>query len=109
MRATVEEHDHIISYTSQLPHVLACAYVSSPNCLRHEGFSAGSYQDVSRVAKINEAMWTELFLSNRGPLTEELDILLKNLSLFRDAIDANNGETLSALLKSARERKESVG
>ncbi len=109
VRTTAKEHDRIISYTSQLPHVLACAYVNSPSCLRHEGFSAGSYKDVSRVARINEAMWTELFLANRDPLTEELDILIKNLSLFRDAIQADDAETLSAMLKSARERKESVG
>ena len=76
---------------------------------KRQGFSAGSYKDVSRVARINEAMWTELFLANRDPLTEELDILIKNLSLFRDAIQADDAETLSAMLKSARERKESVG
>ncbi len=45
---TPEEHDRMIAFTSQLPHVLACAYVLSPNCMNHKGFSAGSYRDVSR-------------------------------------------------------------
>ena len=50
---TPEEHDRMIAFTSQLPHVLACAYVLSPCCPNHKGFSAGSYRDVSRVANIN--------------------------------------------------------
>ena len=62
---TPEEHDRMIAFTSQLPHVLACAYVLSPSCPNHEGFSAGSYRDVSRVANINSKLWSELFLENR--------------------------------------------
>ena len=84
--ATPAHHDRMIAYTSQLPHVLACAYVLSPSCEQHVGFSAGSYHDVSRVARINEVMWTELFLENREPLLAELDLLLDNLKDFRDAI-----------------------
>ena len=60
--STPLEHDKIIAYTSQLPHVLACAYISDPDAVRHDGFSAGSYKDVSRVATINATMWTELFI-----------------------------------------------
>ena len=55
----------MIAYTSQIPHVLACAYVMSPRCDEHSGFSAGSYRDVSRVARINAELWADLFLANR--------------------------------------------
>ena len=62
---TPEEHDRMIAFTSQLPHVLACSYVMSPCCPNHKGFSAGSYRDVSRVANINSKLWSELFLENK--------------------------------------------
>ena len=106
---TPEEHDRIIAFTSQVPHALACAYVMSPQCLKHNGFSAGSYRDVSRVANINETLWTELFLSNAGPLADELDTLIGNLSAVRDAVRAGDGERLAALLRRGRLVKESLG
>ncbi|MCI1964954.1 MAG: prephenate dehydrogenase/arogenate dehydrogenase family protein [Oscillospiraceae bacterium] len=103
---TPEEHDREIAFTSQLPHVIACAYVKSPQCPGHAGFSAGSYRDVSRVASINETMWTELFLDNRIALTKELDTLISNLKDIRDAIDRQEEETLCSLLREGRLIKE---
>jgi prephenate dehydrogenase len=107
--ATPEEHDRKIAFTSQVPHVLACAYVKSPQCPDHAGFSAGSYRDVSRVASVDETMWTELFLDNRVALTEELDTLIGNLKDIRNAIDSGDAETLRALLREGRLIKERLG
>ena len=107
--ATPTNHDRMIAYTSQLPHVLACAYVLSPSCEQHVGFSAGSYHDVSRVARINEVMWAELFLENREPLLAELDLLLDNLKDFRDAIHREDGDTLRRIMKQSRLTKEKLG
>lgn len=106
---TPEEHDKIIAFTSQLPHVLACSYVMSPQCPKHKGFSAGSYRDVSRVANINEIMWTELFLENREALVEELDTLTSHITEIRDAIDARDADTLRELLRRGRLVKEGLG
>ena len=106
---TPEQHDRVIAFTSQLPHVLACSYVMSPRCREHQGFSAGSYRDVSRVANINEALWSRLFLDNRTDLLAELDELLKNLTAFRTAIDGGDEEQLKALLRTAAEIKREVG
>jgi prephenate dehydrogenase len=106
---TAEEHDREIAFTSQLPHVLACAYVKSPQCPGHTGFSAGSYRDVSRVASINETMWAELFLDNREALTEELDTLIGNLKEIRDATDARDEKALRSLLREGRLIKERLG
>lgn len=106
---TPEEHDRMIAFTSQVPHVLACSYVLSPCCPNHVGFSAGSYRDVSRVAAINENLWTDLFLSNREPLITELDILIENLSEMRNAIGENDPEKLREMLKSSRLIKEKLG
>lgn len=106
---TPEHHDEMIAFTSQVPHALACAYVLSPLCPQHPGYSAGSYRDVSRVARMNETLWSELFLENQAPLTRELDILIGNLTQIRNLIAQNNSEELCALLRQGRERKERLG
>lgn len=106
---TPREHDRMIAFTSQIPHILANAYVQSPCCLKHNGFSAGSYRDVSRVARLNEYLWAELFLGNREQLIGELDILLGNISAISDAIKANDSEELMKLLAKGREVKEKLG
>ncbi len=109
VHVTPQEHDRNIAYTSQVPHVLACAYVLSPRCREHQGFSAGSYRDVSRVANINDQLWTRLFLDNRECLVDELDELLRNLTRFRDAVDKGDSDELRDLLKTAAQIKREVG
>lgn len=104
-----EEHDRMIAFTSQLPHVLANAYVQSPQCLKHRGFSAGSYRDVSRVARLNEHLWAELFLQNSDALTQELDLLIRNITEMCDAIKADDRETLEKILGRGRMVKEMLG
>ncbi len=104
-----EEHDRMIAFTSQLPHVLACAYVLSPSCPNHNGFSAGSYRDVSRVANINSKLWSELFLENREPLMEELAELYRNLSALYGAIRDEDRERLAALLEKGHSVKQALG
>lgn len=106
---TPEEHDRMIAFTSQLPHVLACSYVLSPSCPNHKGFSAGSYRDVSRVANINAKLWSELFLENKEPLVEELDILIENISNIIDSIKNEDKERLYELLEKGRQVKQQLG
>ncbi len=106
---TPEEHDRMIAFTSQLPHVLACAYVLSPNCPNHKGFSAGSYRDVSRVANINSELWSELFLENREPLLKELDTLINNIKSLESAINSGDRGALIALLEKGHQIKEGLG
>lgn len=105
---TAAEHDRIIAYTSQLAHILASAYVQSPTALKHSGFSAGSFRDMTRVATLQETMWTELFLENREDLLAELDNVLKNLHAFRDALAQKDAPALQQLLKQGRETKAAV-
>ena len=103
--ATPEGHDRIIAYTSQLPHVVSSAFIESPTAADHTGFSAGSYKDMTRVARLDETMWAELFLDNRDNLLRELRTLQGNLALFERALDAADAEGLRALLKRGKERK----
>jgi prephenate dehydrogenase len=105
---TPEEHDKRIAYTSQLAHVVSNAYVKSPQASEHKGFSAGSYKDLTRVARLNEEMWAELFLENRGNLLGEIDFLINSLSEYKSAIENNDNDRLKSLLKEGVERKERV-
>ena len=105
---TSDNHDRMIAFTSQLPHVLAGAYVKSPRCPEHLGYSAGSYRDVSRVATVDETLWSELFLDNADYLMEEIDTLIHHLSLCREAIAAKDTPALQSVLREGRLRKESV-
>ena len=104
-----DEHDRIIAFTSQLAHITSSAYVKSPEAQRRRGFSAGSFQDMTRVARLDEDMWTELFLDDADYLTAELDTLIRHLTEYADALRARDGEWLHALLKEGRERKATAG
>lgn len=105
---TAEEHDKIIAFTSQMPHIISNAFIKSPTALGHNGFSAGSYKDLTRVAWLNPEMWAELFLSNRDNILYELDILIHNLEAYQSAIERNNAQQLIGLLDEGRRQKEEV-
>jgi prephenate dehydrogenase len=107
--STPEEHDRIIAYTSQLAHLVSSAYIKSPEAQRRRGFSAGSFRDMTRVAHLDEAMWTELFLDDADYLTEQLEILIDHLNEYRAALSARDAEKLQALLKDGREKKATAG
>lgn len=105
---TAENHDRIIAFTSQLAHVVSNAYVKSPTAKDHHGFSAGSYQDLTRVAALNESMWAQLFLENRDNLVRELDWLIGNLSAVRDALAANDAARVRTLMAEGTARKQEI-
>ena len=105
---TADEHDRMIAFTSQLAHVVSNAYVKTPTAQNHKGFSAGSYKDLTRVAWLNENMWTELFLENKEPLLYELDHIINSLSEYKNAIENDDADTLRQLLKDGRLAKEKV-
>lgn len=105
---TPNEHDSMISYTSQLAHIVSGAYVKNPLSTRHKGFSAGSFQDLTRVARLNEEMWTELFLDNADLLTPSIDDFIMRMQQYRDALAERSAEALRELLREGRVIKESL-
>ena len=105
---TAKEHDAMIAFTSQMPHIVSNAYIKSPTALSHKGFSAGSYKDLTRVAWLNPQMWAELFLNNKENLLFELDYYINSLNAYRKAISEDDSEELIALLDEGRKRKEEV-
>ena len=105
---TAEKHDQMIAFTSQMAHVVSSAYVKSPTAMLHHGFSAGSYRDLTRVARLNPAMWAELFIENKDFLLFELDGLLDRITAYRNAIENDDTEELTRLLEEGRKRKIEV-
>ncbi|MFI3313333.1 MAG: prephenate dehydrogenase/arogenate dehydrogenase family protein [Eubacteriales bacterium] len=108
IRATPNEHDRNIAYTSQLAHVVSSAYVKSPTVAHVLGFTAGSFQDMTRVAKLDVEMWSTLFLANKEPLLAEIDTLIQNLTQFRQELSAENREEMANLLQKGKDLREEV-
>jgi len=107
--STAEEHDRIIAYTSQLAHIVSSAYVKSPSAQRQMGFSAGSFRDMTRVARLDENLWTQLMFENEDNLCMELRSLIGELSLYLSALETGDRDELTALLKKGRELKATAG
>ena len=106
--STPDEHDRIIAFTSQLAHVVSNAYVKSATATSHHGFSAGSYKDLTRVARLNAPMWTELFLDNADHLSAEIGTLLDSLKDYKDAIDSGDAGRLEELLAEGDRIKKEI-
>ncbi len=105
---TAENHDRMITYTSQLAHVLSNAYIKNPAALEFSGYTGGSFQDLTRVAKLNPAMWTELFFHNREALIHDCDILIEELSRYRAALADGQPSEMFRLLKEGSDLKEKL-
>ncbi len=105
---TAQEHDRLIAFTSQMPHVLSNAYIKSPTALGHKGFSAGSYKDLTRVAWLNPQMWAELCMENRENMLFELDTYIASLQTYRTALEDKDIGALVALLDEGKRRKEEL-
>lgn len=105
---TAQEHDKLIAFTSQMPHVLSNAYIKSPTALGHKGFSAGSYKDLTRVAWLHPQMWAELCMENRDNMIFELDTYIESLQNYRNALETGDMALLTSLLDEGRRRKEEV-
>ena len=106
MVTTADFHDRMISYTSQMCHVVSNAFIKSPSAKFHRGYSAGSFRDFTRVSRLNEDMWTELFLENKEHLLGELDLLINSLYEYRNAIATDDADLLRGLLRDGRIAKE---
>ena len=105
---TPEEHDEMISFTSQLAHIVSSSYIKNPLATTHYGFSAGSFRDMTRVARLNPQMWSELMLEDRDYLVDQIENLQMNLEAFKKALQNNDKDTLESLLDEGRIAKEKV-
>lgn len=102
---TPEDHDRKIAYTSQLCHVVSNAFIKNETAAKHDGYSAGSYKDLTRVARLDSEMWSALMTDNADYLEKELEEFIGNLSDYLTAIKNKDRAGLKALLKAGNDRK----
>ena len=106
---TVEEHDSIIAYTSDLPHVMAVSLINSDSMQENtKYFVAGSFRDATRVADINAALWSDLFLLNKGPGLREINKLELQLEHWKSALQQDDREELEQMMEQAKKKRRDM-
>lgn len=108
VECTASEHDKKIALTSQLAHIVSNAYVKSPQVKGCDGFTGGSFQDMTRIAGVDEDVWTPLYACNRENITKELNMLIEHLSKYRDALSAQDDIQLKETLREGRLIRETI-
>lgn len=102
---TAENHDKIIAFTSQLAHLVSSAYIKSDTANMYLGFSAGSFRDMTRVARLSPEMWAQLTIDNADFLVEELDSFILHLNQYKQALKEKNADKMKSLLKDGNDKK----
>ncbi len=103
-----ENHDAMIAFTSQLCHIVSNAFIKNKTADKHFGYSAGSYKDLTRVARLDADMWSGLMTANADKLLPELNEFIENVSLYRDALKDGDEQKLKELLKEGNDKKIAI-
>lgn len=102
---TPAEHDEIIGFVSQLTHCIAVALMTCNDDEHLEDYTGDSFRDLTRIARINDEMWSELFLLNRKALLSQLDAFTAQLARLRETIATGQREEMRALMRRSAERR----
>lgn len=102
---TAQEHDRIIAFTSQLAHLVSSSYIKSPTATEFMGFSAGSFRDMTRVARLSPEMWAELTIDNADFLVKEVNELIANLTDYKNALESKDKQKMIDLLEDGNQKK----
>lgn len=105
-RLTPEEHDAVIGFVSQLTH---CIAITLMNCNENDSlaeYTGDSFRDLTRIARINDEMWSELFMLNRDTLLEQMDMFEKEFDSLRQALLNGDVETLREKMRNSTKRRE---
>ena len=103
--STAENHDKIIAFTSQLAHLVSSAYIKSPTASQFMGFSAGSFRDMTRVARLSPEMWSQLTVDNADFLVDEIDYIVGALNEYKTALKDRDVDKMKSLLADGNEKK----
>ncbi len=104
-RLTVAEHDDMIAYLSQLTHCIAVTLMNCNDSPHMQAYTGDSFRDLTRIAKINDVMWTELFMSNREALLHHMDAFEKSFDAFRQLLVNRDVEGMRAAMRAASARR----
>ena len=111
-RLTVKEHDTMIAYLSQLTHAIAVALMccagegeQQTDISRLAALTGDSFRDLTRIAKINDGMWSELFLSNREALLAQMDRFAARFDTMREALSQGNADAMRQMMRLSTDRR----
>ena len=104
-RLSPAEHDEMIGFLSQLTHCIAVALMSCKESPHLVDYTGDSFRDLTRIAKINENMWSELFLMNRDELLSQMDLFLEHFTILRNALERGDAETMKSMMRLSTERR----
>ena len=102
---SVEEHDEMIAFLSQLTHCIAISLMTCNNTPNLEKYTGDSFRDLTRIAKINDRMWSELFLMNRDALLEQMDVFIKEFDRLRSMIETCDSDGMREMMRKSTERR----
>ena len=100
-----EEHDEMIGFVSQLTHCIAVSLMTCNDAENIEQFTGDSFRDLTRIAKINDLMWSELFMSNKKALLDQMDLFLKQFCRLRDMIETGDVDGMREMMKYSSARR----
>ncbi len=102
-----EEHDQMIGFVSQLTHCIAVSLMTCTDNAHLAEYTGDSFRDLTRIARINDLMWSELFLMNKQELLRQMDIFLREFRTLRDLLEAEDRDALREKMRlSTRRRKQ---
>ena len=102
---TPKEHDEMIGYLSQLTHVIAMALMICKDNESYVNYTGDSFRDLTRIAKINDALWSELFLSNKEALLSSIDSFMNKMGELRKFIEEGDAEALRKDMRLSKDRR----
>ena len=100
-----QEHDEMIAFVSQLTHCIAVSLMTCSDNTHLADYTGDSFRDLTRIARINDGMWSELFMMNREPLLASMDTFLKELTEFREMLANGDTEGMRAKMRLSTERR----
>ena len=103
---TPEKHDEMIGFLSQLAHCIAVSLMVCKDSKHLVDYTGDSFRDLTRIAKINDEMWSELFLLNRDELVAQMDLFSEKFALMRDSIANGDRETIRQMMRLSTERRK---
>lgn len=102
---TPEEHDRMIGFLSQLTHCIAVALMTCSDNRHLVDYTGDSFRDLTRIARINDNMWSELFLLNRDELLREMDLFIGEFLQLRNMLEGEDREGLREKMRLSTERR----
>lgn len=104
-RLSPEHHDEMIGFLSQLTHCIAVALMNSKESHHLVDFTGDSFRDLTRIARINDGMWSELFMLNRDELLSQMDLFAEKFGELRDALEAGDTDKMRGMMRISTERR----